>query len=80
MSKNLAELIPIKIDTNIKTEWDVLVDNNRSLSWDWRTFIGDNVLGSYFKSLVDDIVKTINIEPKNILVQVFDPSLYNEKE
>jgi|694.fasta_scaffold17442_18 hypothetical protein len=80
MSKNLAELIPINIDPSIKTEWDLLVDNNRSLEWDWRTFVGENVLGLYFKSLVDDIVKTINIEPKNILVQVFDPSLYNEKE
>jgi hypothetical protein len=71
VDKNLAQLSAIKIDTGkFKKSWDDIKFNNPDIRWQTRTYITENILDEYTKSIVHEIFEKTKLDAKNMLIQV----------
>ncbi len=77
---HLAELQNVDITTyDLESIWNDIGRSN--IVWDsWRKFIDQDDLHPQLIKLVRTIVDSIKIEPKNLLIQIFDLKLHNQKD
>lgn len=81
MNNNIAELLPISIDNSLlMSAYGSFIENNKNISWDWRTFVSKEQLPTYLNQIAESIIELINVAPKNYLFQIHDPSVYIFKE
>ena len=78
---NLAELLPIHcVSNDLQNHWQQFLEHDKDkVAWDFRVYINDETLGIYFKRLIQSINDTIQLDPKYIMLQVFDKRLYKHK-
>jgi hypothetical protein len=77
---NLAELTSVRLDdpTTIKNNWDNLVSSTSHV-WDSRNYVGLGFFNEYYKKLLSDIIESVGVPYKNIVIQCHDKSLKDGK-
>lgn len=80
-NKNLASLLAINIDkTKTKESWDVIKKNNPDIRWETRTYIVEDTLDLYTKSIIQEIKEKTNLKYKNMLLQVSGKEIQNNEK
>jgi hypothetical protein len=69
---SLAALLPVTIDKNrLQVEWDYLYNTKiSSEDYDWRIYPDIDYFPTYIKSLIEHISNTIDLTPKNYVLQL----------
>lgn len=77
---NLAELKTIVLDDTavLLKEWEsqILLLNNKPL--EWREYVDLTVFTSYYKTLLENIIKEVGLPHKNIIIQYYNENSSNK--
>lgn len=77
---NLAELITVNIDpAEVLNAWEEQKQRINFLPGDWRTEINIENFTDYYKNLLNQCIEEIKIKPKNVLIQIHEEKLIQEK-
>jgi len=70
---NLAELNTVKLDDRptLQKFWDEQMSLLGNKSMEWREYVGLEVFNDYYKSLLQNIINTIDLPYKNIVIQYY---------
>lgn len=77
---NLAALKTVEIDeVELLNEWHNQIAHSHSFEWKHRNYVPISFFTEYFQSLLNQIIDEIGLEPKNILLQLHDKRLCDDK-
>ena len=80
MKNNIGELRDTTIDLDVlRAEWALQVTFASDHTWISRNYVDLNFFTAYYQQLLLHITDLVGVEPKNYLIQVFDPELCNDK-